>query len=219
MDAAQRAVHCPRTSSGSTTMQAPSCMSRRARPKSSWRRRGANAPSPGWERSRIGCTSRRCGRISRFWYKVVVWLSTLACVLAVLGLVLAFTQAPSFYRSWMRWHYIVGAVFGVFVLTWAFSGLLSMEPYAWTNARGLDLNEDALTGGPTELAAFGGVGAAGLAKAAGNRDIKEVGSRADSRRALLLLLATDSAPAERSERANGFISLTSSQSSASRRIC
>lgn len=134
------------------------------------------------------------------WYKVVVWLSTLACVLAVLGLVLAFTQAPSFYRSWMRWHYIVGAVFGVFVLTWAFSGLLSMEPYAWTNARGLDLNEDALTGGPTELEAFGGVGAAGLAKAAGNRDIKEVELVRIHGEHYYSLLATDSAPADEVKR-------------------
>jgi hypothetical protein len=39
----------------------------------------------------------------------------------------------------MRWHYISGALFGLFALTWVFSGLLSMEPFAWTNAEGLRL--------------------------------------------------------------------------------
>jgi hypothetical protein len=32
----------------------------------------------------------------------------------------------------MRWHYLSGLVFGVLTLTFAFSGLLSMEPWAWT---------------------------------------------------------------------------------------
>ena len=54
----------------------------------------------------------------------------------------------------MRWHYITGAIFGVFTVTWAFSGLLSMEPFEWTNARGIELSGDALSGGPLELAAY-----------------------------------------------------------------
>src|SRR4029078_10178704 len=36
------------------------------------------------------------------------------------------------YAGWMRGHYMTGLVFGVLTLTWAFSGLLSMEPWAWT---------------------------------------------------------------------------------------
>lgn len=47
------------------------------------------------------------------------------------------------YRGWMRWHYILGAGFGVIVLTWAFSGLMSMEPWDWTNAEGLEIGETA----------------------------------------------------------------------------
>ena len=98
------------------------------------------------------------------WYWTVVWLSALGCVLAVLGLVLGIVQfrktkpfrlsAAIRYRGWMRWHYVLGAVFGLFVLTWVFSGLLSMEPFAWTNAEGLAVNRDALSGGPLELDAF-----------------------------------------------------------------
>lgn len=32
------------------------------------------------------------------------------------------------YRGLMRWHHITGLAFGVFALTWVFSGLLSMNP-------------------------------------------------------------------------------------------
>jgi hypothetical protein len=51
----------------------------------------------------------------------------------------------------MRWHYYTGALFGVFALTWVFSGLLSMEPFAWTNASGLYLPPNDLQGGTLEL--------------------------------------------------------------------
>ena len=106
------------------------------------------------------------------WYQLLVWTSIAACVLAVLGLVLGVTQVrlrqgsggqarqpftlakaiP--YSGSMRWHYISGVVFGVFTLTFAFSGLLSMEPWGWTNAQGLELPRNVLSGGPVELSKF-----------------------------------------------------------------
>ena len=107
------------------------------------------------------------------WYRLVVWTSALACVLSVLGLVLGVTQlrparrsaaeaAPRAsrlsnaipYSGPMRWHYVSGVVFGVFTLTFAFSGLVSMEPWAWTNAPGLELPRDVLSGGSPELRRF-----------------------------------------------------------------
>jgi uncharacterized iron-regulated membrane protein len=98
------------------------------------------------------------------WYRLVVWTSALACVLAVLGLILSVTQfrrsrpftlsASIPYVGAMRWHYVSGAVFGLFTFTFAFSGLLSMEPWEWTNARGLELPRNALTGGSVDLARF-----------------------------------------------------------------
>jgi hypothetical protein len=98
------------------------------------------------------------------WYWTVVWVSALGCVLAVLGLVLGVTQfrrskpfslmASIRYRGWMRWHYLSGALFGIFALTWVFSGLLSMEPFAWTNATGLEIDREVLTGGPVEPEAY-----------------------------------------------------------------
>jgi hypothetical protein len=61
------------------------------------------------------------------WYQIVVWTSAISCVVALLGLVLGVTQwrrtrpfrlaAAVPYTGWMRWHYLSGAVFGVFALT------------------------------------------------------------------------------------------------------
>ena len=63
------------------------------------------------------------------WYQIVVWTSAISCVVALLGLVLGVIQwrrtqpfrlaAAVPYAGWMRWHYLTGAVFGVFALTWA----------------------------------------------------------------------------------------------------
>lgn len=119
------------------------------------------------------------------WYRTMVWLASAACVLAVLGLILAFTQwrrtrplrlkTAIPYRGWMRWHYISGALFGVFALTWAFSGLMSMEPWEWTNARGMDLDRSALSGGRVDTAALPPLDGAALSAAVAPRRIKEIG--------------------------------------------
>ena len=107
------------------------------------------------------------------------------CVLAIVGLILGITQFKRTklfrlsgsipYSGWMRWHYVAGVIFGVFTLTWVFSGLLSMEPYAWTNATGLDVRRDVFTGGPLDLARFPAVDAGAWDRLAGGRAIKEVG--------------------------------------------
>jgi PepSY-associated TM region len=119
------------------------------------------------------------------WYELIVWLSALASVLAGLGLILAFTQFRRTrpfrlskaipYRGWMRWHYLLGAVFGVFALTWAFSGLVSMEPWDWTNAEGLEIPRDALSGGETDLSRFGTMDAAAFGRVLDGRTLKAVG--------------------------------------------
>ncbi len=135
------------------------------------------------------------------WYRLVVWTSALACVLAVLGLILGVTQlrpgavrlkagaavgnskaqattnrlsAAIPYSGAMRWHYVSGAVFGVFTLTFAFSGLVSMEPWAWTNAPGLELPRDVLSGGPVDLSRFAAHPPAEWDQILGNRPVKEV---------------------------------------------
>jgi hypothetical protein len=118
------------------------------------------------------------------WYQVIVWTSALACVLAVLGLILGVTQfrrprpfrlsAAIPYAGWMRWHYITGVVFGLFTLTWAFSGLLSVEPFEWTRAEGLEAPRGTFTGGPLELAQFAAMDSAAWDKLLAGRTAKEI---------------------------------------------
>lgn len=118
------------------------------------------------------------------WYRIVVWTSGGVCVLAILGMILGFTQWRKTrpfnlrkaipYAGWMRWHYVTGVVFGVFTLTWAFSGMLSMEPFEWTNSVALEIPDEALTGGPLELERFAKMEAATWDGVLGGRTIKEV---------------------------------------------
>src|SRR5262245_17591112 len=75
------------------------------------------------------------------WSRVVIWASGLGTATAILGLVIGVwmysprkryrfndlaTAIP--YRNWKRWHMIIGLVFGTGAVTWAFSGMLSMDP-------------------------------------------------------------------------------------------
>ncbi len=98
------------------------------------------------------------------WYGLIVWSSGIGCVMAILGLCLSVTQwrkIKSFslkraipYQGLMRWHYILGTFFGFFTLTWAFSGLLSMEPFAWTTARSVAVDDAVYMEGELDLAEF-----------------------------------------------------------------
>src|SRR5581483_8099912 len=67
------------------------------------------------------------------WTRVVVWSSGIATVAAAIGLVIALWVSLPLkripYRGQKRWHTIFGLMFGVSVMTWAFSGMLSMEPF------------------------------------------------------------------------------------------
>jgi hypothetical protein len=121
------------------------------------------------------------------WYQIVVWTSALGCALAILGLALGVTQFKgrrpfrfaSFssyipYSGWMRWHYITGVIFGVFTLTWVFSGMLSMEPFGWGTNPGLALRRDTMTGGPVDLSRFPHMDPDAWARLLDGRAIKEV---------------------------------------------
>jgi hypothetical protein len=114
------------------------------------------------------------------WAKAVVWTSGLACVLAVLGIVLGIVQfrrsRPHIrYSGWMRWHYLTGLIFGVLTLTWAFSGMLSMEPWAWTERDEVDRAiRQAFSGSALELASFPSIDPAAWTAILNGRALKEI---------------------------------------------
>jgi hypothetical protein len=72
------------------------------------------------------------------WTQVVLWTSGVGIVVALTGLWLGIDRLRlrrryrgrdvTPYRGWMAWHHLAGLVGGVFLLTWIFSGWLSMGP-------------------------------------------------------------------------------------------
>ena len=98
------------------------------------------------------------------WEAVIVWTSAIGCLIAIAGLALGVTQfrwrrarraQPRIpYTGWLRWHYLTGVVFGLVTLTWVFSGMLSVQPFAWMTARGLEVPSGAVGGGPLVLGDF-----------------------------------------------------------------
>jgi len=83
------------------------------------------------------------------WTAVVVWSAALATVAAMVGLVVGVARysparryrvdgRPSAvpYRGSKGWHAVLGLVFGTAAATWAFSGMLSMEPFPRRGAGG-----------------------------------------------------------------------------------
>lgn len=104
------------------------------------------------------------------WSRVVIWASGLATVAAVLGITLGIwvyspakryggARGPSRipYRGSKRWHMILGLAFGPLACTWAFSGMLSMDPFPqWSQSsdtRSAQLG-GVLRGQPASLSAF-----------------------------------------------------------------
>lgn len=81
----------------------------------------------------------RGGWADKYWTDVVIVLSAAGTVLALTGMVVGVLRwrfrgrfksgARTPYRQgWMRWHHLIGLVFGTLALTWIFSGLMSMNP-------------------------------------------------------------------------------------------
>ena len=72
------------------------------------------------------------------WRQVVLWMSGICMIVAVSGIWIGILRvrlphrhaggAITPYRGWMAWHHVTGFFAGVFVLTWMFSGWLSLNP-------------------------------------------------------------------------------------------
>jgi hypothetical protein len=76
------------------------------------------------------------------WSRLVIWTSGIATAAAIIGIVIGIwmysprrryryagspTSIP--YRGQKRWHMLLGLIFGIAAATWAFSGMLSMDPF------------------------------------------------------------------------------------------
>ncbi|HUN96764.1 MAG TPA: PepSY domain-containing protein [Bradyrhizobium sp.] len=80
------------------------------------------------------------------WRQVVLWISGICIVVAVTGFWIGILRLRwrhryargrvTPYRGWMAWHHIAGLVGGIFVLTWIFSGWLSLDPGGYFASRG-----------------------------------------------------------------------------------
>ncbi|MCP3416078.1 PepSY domain-containing protein [Bradyrhizobium brasilense] len=81
------------------------------------------------------------------WRDLVLWISGVCLVVAITGFWIGVLRlrlmrryadgAVSPYRGWMAWHHIAGLIGGICVLTWMFSGWLSLNPGGAFSARGI----------------------------------------------------------------------------------
>ena len=73
------------------------------------------------------------------WRQTVLWASGIGLVGAILGIWIGILRVRvrrryksgsiSPYRGWMKWHHLAGLIGGGFLVTWVFSGWLSMSPF------------------------------------------------------------------------------------------
>jgi hypothetical protein len=87
---------------------------------------------------------------SSLWQGVMIVVSFVGIVFCAAGIVAGILRfspksryrfpGPNYssipYAGWKRWHFILGAVFGLFTFTWIFSGFLSMDPGDWSPGSG-----------------------------------------------------------------------------------
>ena len=122
------------------------------------------------------------------WRQVVLWASGIGSVVALVGIVVGlvrFSPSSRFrmrparshipYAGWNRWHYLAGVFFGLFSLTWVFSGMLSMNPWWWSPDRNPGARESwAFSGGNLEMSLFPAPAEAAWRQVLSERQVKEL---------------------------------------------
>ena len=74
---------------------------------------------------------------AELWSDVVIWLSGAGCIMVILGIWMGIVRwrqhrkhgksgVTPYKKKWYRWHHVAGLVFGLFALTFVFSGMMSM---------------------------------------------------------------------------------------------
>jgi uncharacterized iron-regulated membrane protein len=115
------------------------------------------------------------------WRQVVIWTSGIGIVGSILGVWIGILRvrlkrryssgSTSPYRGWMKWHHIAGLLGGLFVITWVFSGWLSMSPFGGIPRGDSSAIADRYTG--EQAARFAPTDLAALARsAAGAREVR-----------------------------------------------
>jgi hypothetical protein len=82
----------------------------------------------------------------KVWSQVVIWTSVAGTFLAATGLWVGITRwrwrrsqaSASPFKGWWYWHHVVGLVFGLALLTWVSSGLLTMNPWGLLEGDGIE---------------------------------------------------------------------------------
>lgn len=80
------------------------------------------------------------------WRQTVLWTSGIGMLGALAGMGIGLLRvrlrrryksgSVSPYRGWMHWHHIAGMIGGLFLITWVFSGWLSMSPWGGLRDKG-----------------------------------------------------------------------------------
>lgn len=106
------------------------------------------------------------------WRLGVIWLSGIGTVMAVLGVVVGLwrlspsrryrhrTEGPQMspYQGPKRWHHVIGLAFGLTVVTFTLSGMLSLNPGRWSTGSSPTPKQLAhFQGGPIQPQAFSSV--------------------------------------------------------------
>jgi len=88
---------------------------------------------------------------SSLWIDTVIWLSGIGCIMCIAGIWwgirdvrLARKRNKTFtpyVKKWYKWHHITGFIFGLFVLTFTFSGMMSLANVPeWISRPTLEIN-------------------------------------------------------------------------------
>ena len=97
-------------------------------------------------------------RRAALWSHVVIWAAGLGTAAALLGLLVGvwiyspskryrYEESPSSipYTGQKRWHMVLGLTFGALACTWAFSGMLSMDPFPHLESGHSDVSSEQLS--------------------------------------------------------------------------
>ncbi|MDA8652261.1 PepSY domain-containing protein [Porticoccaceae bacterium] len=95
---------------------------------------------------------------TELWVQVVIWLSAVSLFMVIIGAVIGITSLKK-KRGWRKspyqgrflWHHYTSLATGLLMLTWLFSGLMSMYPWGLMEGRSFATEEHNLRGSGFQL--------------------------------------------------------------------